>query len=67
MASRRRRGRGRSPSRAFLQVSRRQVAGLGVVGVLGVLGGLNAGLDLAEKIARLAHGRTPSGKPVTRE
>jgi hypothetical protein len=48
----------------LLRVSRRQLAGLGVVGLLGVAGGLNAALDLAEKLARLAHGKSPSGAPV---
>ena len=56
-----RRKRSRS---VFLGVSRRQLAGLGIVGVLGVAGGLNAAVDLAEKLARLAHGSAPSGKPI---
>lgn len=61
------RRRARAPGRHFLHVSRRQLAGLGIVGALGVIGGLNGVIDLAEKLGRLAHGHTPSGKPLNGE
>lgn len=59
-----RRRRSPSPTAKLFRVSKRQLAGLGIVGALGVMGGLNAALDLAEKLARLARGHTPSGKPL---
>lgn len=49
-----------SPTAKLLRMSWRQLAGLGVVGALGVLGGLDAALSLGERLARLAH-RKPSG------
>lgn len=63
MSARRR----RTSSPRFVRVSKRQLAGLGVVGTLGVLAGLNGVLDLAEKLARVAKGQTPSGKPIDRD
>lgn len=56
--------RRRSPTAQFVKVSRGQLAGVGLVGLIGLLGGLNAALDLGEKLARLARGKPPSGRPL---